>query len=306
MAMTTKARPFALLLASILIFSLLVQGEQSKVLLVQGIRAKDGDTALVQLSDGTRMDVRYASINAPGLDQCLGSKAQELNDELVKGKKIWLDVHPVKGGYEMAQGRVLAHVFLSATPTQTSSVSVLLVKAGMARLDVFNPSDTAIRNGDDFSVRYSDLIISAQIEAVKARRGIWRERCDRYAGSDLKIAAVKQWSDDEIVYILNRGKRPIDLAAGWTLTDASASDRNTLNLSEHITGTCLLPPGGIMQVHSGSIATGRGDEHTPCDQQAIDFYWTGRRIWNQDKDEARLYSPDGRLVDVYSYPLDWK
>ncbi|HEX32200.1 MAG TPA: hypothetical protein ENF88_00735, partial [Candidatus Acetothermia bacterium] len=73
--MTTKARPFALLLASILIFSLLVQGEQSKVLLVQGIRAKDGDTILVQLSDGTRMDVRYAATNAPGLDQCLGSKA---------------------------------------------------------------------------------------------------------------------------------------------------------------------------------------------------------------------------------------
>ena len=38
----------------------------------------------------------------------------------------------------------------------------------------------------------------------------------------------------------------------------------------------------------------------------IDFYWTGRRIWNQDKDEARLYAPDGALVDVYTYPLDWK
>jgi len=200
---------------------------------------------------------------------------------------------------------VLAHVFLSPTVSQTSSVSALLVAEGLARLDVFNPSDTAIRNGDDFSVRYTDLIISAQIEAVKGRRGWWGE-CDGYPGSDLKIAAVKQWSDDEIVYILNRGKRPIDLAAGWTLTDSSASDRNSLDLSEHITGTCLLPPGGIMRVHSGSIATGRGDEHTPCDQQAIDFYWTGRRIWNQDKDEARLYSPDGRLANVYTYPLDWK
>ena len=299
-----KVSLVVLIIGAALLVPFVLHAEQPEFVKVKGIRAVDGDTIVVQL-DGTRMDVRYASINAPGLDQCMGKEATAFNDELIKGKEIWLDVHPVKGGYEMGQGRVLAHVFLSATPTQTSSVSVLLVKAGMARLDVFNPSDTAIRNGDDFSVRYTDLIISAQTEAIKARRGIWGE-CDGYLGSDLKIAAVKQWSDDEIVYILNRGKRPIDLAAGWTLTDSSASDRNSLDLSEHITGTCLLPPGGIMRVHSGSIATGRGDEHTPCDQQAIDFYWTGRRIWNQDKDEARLYSPDRRLVDVYPYPLDWK
>ena len=303
--MIKKVGFFALLLTSILLFSFLLYGEQSDLLPVQGIRAEDGDTILVQLPDGTRQDVRYASINAPGLDQCLGKEASEFNDKLIKGSKLWLDRHQVKGGYEMAQDRLVAHVFLSPTVTQTSSVSCLLVKAGLARLDVFYPNDTTIRNGDDFSVRYTDLIIPAQIDAAMSRRGLW-EKCDSYAESNLIITAVKQWSDDEVVYIINRGTEPVDLAASWILKDGSDSDRNVLDLSDHLIGSCQLPPGGLMRIHSGSVATGRGGEHTPCGQQTIDFYWTGHRVWNQDKDEARLYAPDGALIDVYSYPLDWK
>ena len=302
--MVKKAGFFALLLTSILLFSFLIYGEEAELLPVQGIRAEDGDTILVQLSDGTRQDVRYASINAPGLDQCSGEDAAKLNDKLIRGKKLWLDRHQIKGGYEMARERLVAHVFLSPTITQTSSISVLLVAAGLARLDVFHPSDTAIRNGDDFSVRFTGLIIDAQIDAVKNRRGLWK-KCDSYRQADLKIAAVKQWSDDEVVYVINRGKQPIDLTKGWVLKDSSDSDRNSLDFSDHFFGRCLLPPGGVLRIHSGSIATGRGDEHTPCDRQTIDFYWTGHRIWDQDKDEARLYAPDGTLIDTYTYPLDW-
>lgn len=303
--MIKKAMLFPVLFASILLFSFLVYGEQSNLLPVQGIRAEDGDTILVQLPDGTRQDVRYASINAPGLDQCLGEEASKFNANLVKGSRLWIDRHPVKGGYEMAQHRLVAHVFLSPTITQTSSISVLLVAAGLARLDVFHPNDTAIRNGDDFSVRYTDLIIPAQIEAARLRRGLWG-KCDQYADSNLIIAAIVQWGDDEVVYLLNRGDEPIDVASGWILRDSSDSKRNTLDLSDHLFGECLLPPGGILRIHSGSIATGRGGEHTPCNQPTIDFYWTGHRIWDQDKDEARLYSPDGDLIDTYTYPLDWK
>jgi len=128
-----KVSLVVLIIGAALLVPFVLHAEQPEFVKVKGIRAVDGDTIVVQL-DGTRMDVRYASINAPGLDQCMGKEATAFNDELIKGKEIWLDVHPVKGGYEMGQGRVLAHVFLSATPTQTSSVSVLLVKAGMARL----------------------------------------------------------------------------------------------------------------------------------------------------------------------------
>jgi endonuclease YncB( thermonuclease family) len=299
-------RAISLLLLLVALFpSIALYAQPSELLPVRGVRANDGDTILVEFPDGTREGVRYASINAPGLDQCFGEKARDYNEELIKGKDLWLELHPSADGYERAQERLLAHVFLSPERTQTSSVEALLVAAGMARLDVFNPSDTAIRRGDDFSVRYANFIIAAQIDAAMHKRGLWG-KCDQYADSNLIIAAIKQWSDDEIVYLLNRGEEPIDVASGWILTDSSDSKRNTLDLSDHLFGKCLLPPGGILRIHSGSIATGKGDEHTPCGEQTIDFYWTGRRIWNQDKDEARLYSPDGELIDVYAYPLDWK
>jgi endonuclease YncB( thermonuclease family) len=297
----------SILLFVVLAYSFILNGGTSELLLVQGIRAKDGDTIVVAFSDGTREEVRYASINAPGLDQCFGEEARDYNTVLIKGKDLWIELNPIDDGYERAQDRLLAHVSLSPARTQTSSVSALMVAAGMARLDVFNPNDTAIRNGDDFSVRYADFIIAAQIEAATARRGWWGE-CDNYTESDLVIAAIKQWSDDEIVYIVNRGSGSIDLAAGWKLWDAmgkTGSERNRLDFSDYMIWKCLLPPGGLLRIHSGSIATSRGGEHTTCGESKVDFYWTGRRIWNQDKDEAFLYNAAGGLIYDYVYRLDW-
>ena len=103
------------------------------------------------------------------------------------------------------------------------------------------------------------------------RRGWWGED-DKYKDSDLIIAAIKQWSDDEIVYIINRGSEPINLAAKWKLIDASGSERNKLVLSDYLTDECLLPPGGLLRIHSGSLAKGRGGEHTPFGESEIDFY----------------------------------
>jgi len=294
----------SILLFVVLAYSLILNGRTSDLLPVQGIRAKDGDTIVVAFSDGTREQVRYASINAPGLHQCFGEEARDYNEALIKGKDLWIELHPIDDGYERAQDRLLAHVFLSPERTQTSSVSALMVAAGMARLDVFNPSDTAIRNGDDFSVRYADFIIAAQIEAASARRGWWGE-CDNYTESDLIIAAIRQWSDDEIVYIVNRGSESVNLAAEWKLQDASGSERNVLDFGDYLIGKCLLPPGGLLRIHSGSIATSRGGEHTTCGESEVDFYWTGHKIWDQDKDTAWLYDPAGELIDDYVYPLDW-
>lgn len=295
----------SILLFVVLAYSLILNGRTSDLLPVQGIRAKDGDTIVVAFSDGTREQVRYASINAPGLDQCFGEETRDYNEVLIKGKSLWIELHPIDDGYERAQDRLLAHVFLSPERTQTSSVSVLMVAAGMARLDAVTPSDTAIRNGDDFSVCYTDFIIAAQIEAASARRGWWGE-CDNYTESDLIIAAIRQWSDDEIVYIVNRGSESVNLAAEWKLRDASGSERNVLDFSDFLIGKCLLPLGGLLRIHSGSIATGRGGEHTTCGESEVDFYWTGHKIWDQDKDTAWLYDPAGGLIDDYVYPLDWE
>jgi endonuclease YncB( thermonuclease family) len=295
----------SILLFVVLAYSLILNGRTSDLLPVQGIRAKDGDTIVVAFSDGTREEVRYASINAPGLDQCFGEEARDYNEAIIKGKDLWVELNPIDGGYERTQDRLLAHVFLSPEKTQTSSVSALIVAAGMARLDVFNPSDTAIRNGDDFSVRYADFIIAAQIEAASARQGWWEE-CDNYTESDLIIAAIRQWSDDEIVYIVNRGPESVNLATAWTLRDASESERNVLDFSDYLIWKCLLPPGGLLRIHSGSIATDRGGELTACGESKVDFYWTGHKIWNQDKDTAWLYDAAGRLIYDYGYRLDWE
>lgn len=279
---------------------------------VRGVRARDGDTILVEFSDGSgrREWVRCASINAPGLDQCFGKEARRCNEDLIKGQDLWLELNPADDDYRRAQGRLLGHVFLSPHRTQTSSVAVQLVAAGYARLEVRDPNDYDISNGEDFDVRYANWIIPAQIEAATARDGWWG-RCDDYMDLDVIIAAIKQWSDDEIAYIVNRGDDPIDLAAGWKLWDEAGKEgdeRSThrLDFSDHLIDECLLQPGGLLRVHSGSVATGRGGEHTPCNELEMDFYWTGHNIWNQDKDEGYLYDPDDNLVYHYLYPLKWE
>jgi len=277
---------------------------------VRGVRARDGDTILVEFSDGSgrREWVRYASINAPGLDQCFGKEARRCNEDLIKGQDLWLELDPANNDYRRAQGRLLGHVFLSPHRTQTSSVAVCLVADGYARLDVRDPIDDDIEIGEDFDVRYTHWIITAQIKAAATRRGWWGE-CDDYVDSDVIIAAIKQWSHDEIVYIVNRGDDPIDLAGGWKLWDEAGkegSERNTLDFSDYLIDECLLLPGGLLRVHSGRAAKDKRGQLTGCNELEMDFYWRGYRIWNQDSDEGYLYDPDGNLVYHYSYPLRWE
>jgi len=294
---------WSLALLLTLAFSLILLADQVELQQVLGISAHDGDTIKVEFPDGHRDKVRYASINAPGFknNDCFSEEAKERNEELIKGKDLWLELDPLDDGYRRDNHkRLLAHVFLSPERTQTSSVEVRLVAEGYARLDVINPSDTVIRDGQDFDVRYADWIIAAQTEAAKARLGWWGE-CDDYGESEVIIAVIKQWSNDEIVYIVNRGDEPINLAAGWKLKDP----KHELDFSDYLTGECLLPPGGLLRVHSGSVATGRGGEHTACGEPVVDFYWTGHKVWDNPGDEAWLYRPDGSTAYYYYYPLDW-
>lgn len=295
---------WSLVLLVALAFSLVLIADQVDLQQVRGIRAKDGDTIVVEFPDGSRDEVRYASINAPGFvhNDCFSKQAKEYNEELTKGKDLWLELDPTDDGYRRAQGRLLAHVFLNPERTQTSSVEVLLVAGGYARLDVIDPNDTAIRNGQDFDVRYADWITAVQTEAAKARRDWWGE-CDNYVDSEVIIAVIKQWSDDEIVYIVNRGETPVDLSDSWLFHDRDK--KYVLKFEERFPSGCSLPSGGILRIHSGPSATDRKDEPILCNQEIIDFYWTGRHVWNNKGDEARLYKPDGSLAHYYYYPLDW-
>jgi len=295
----------------VLAFSIIVIAGQADLREVMGMSAHDGDTISVNF-DGEKQDVRYVSINTPGLgnSDCFAEEAQQYNEELIKRQELWLELNPIKNGWEKDRnGRLLAHVFLSPDRTQTSSVEVCLVAEGYARLDVRDPIDDDIEIGEDFDVRYTHWIIPAQIGAATARDGWWGE-CDDYVDSNVIIAVIKQWSHDEIVYIVNRGGVPIDLAAGWKLWDEAGKEgdersKHRLDFSDELVGKCLVPPGGLLRVHSSSDAKGRGGKHTPCSELEIDFYWTGLTIWDQNGDEAYLYDPDGNLVYHYSYPLRW-
>lgn len=295
---------WSLVLLVALAFSIVLIADQVGLQQVRGIRAKDGDTIVVEFPDGSRDEVRYASINAPGFknSDCFSEEAQQYNEQLIKGEELWLELDPTDDGYRRAQGRLLAHVFLSPERSQTSSVEVLLVAGGYARLDVIDPTDTAIRNGQDFDVRYADWITAVQTEAAKARRDWWGE-CDDYVDSEVIIAVIKQWSDDEIIYIVNRGETPVDLSDSWLLHDRD--EKHVLKFEELFPSGCSLPSGGILRIHSGPFATDKKDDPILCNQEVIDFYWTGSHVWNNKGDEARLYRPDGSLAHYYYYPLDW-
>jgi len=272
-----------------------------------GLWAIDGDTIMVELR-GRREEIRYASVNAPRNNACLGEEARLANERLIKGKPLWLEFDPQDGEYRRDRNRrLLAHVFLDPVQTPSASVAVLLVSQGLARLDVENPHDGNIGARQDFDVRYADWIAAAQIEAATARRGWWGE-CDPYRDSELVIAVIEQWTD-ETVYIVNRGDEELDLAVGWRLT-SDPPRTQTLDFSR-FTQTLVLPPGWVLRVHSGPIARRRGREyHIRRDERAIDWYWTGHKIWRSASDIAELIVVDPgkepRTVYRYEYPLrDW-
>ena len=267
------------------------------------LEVRDGDTIRVEFEDGRGEWVRYAGIDAPELENCSGTEAREANGKLVNHvnhKEIWLEKNPQDGDYERDRdGRILAYVWLEAEKLNLAQVR--LVQSGAVR---FNPGQY-IKDDVDlpfFPVRYAQQIMAAQIAAAQQRAGWWGE-CDPYHGSDLATAAIKYWGDEEIVYIVNRGAKPIDLGQGWVLRDSTESDRNRLQFSTITGPTCLLPAGGLLRVHSGpGISEEQRKTHTRCNEMEIDLYWTGYKIWGNKGDRARLFNPEGALMHEYIYP----
>jgi len=282
---------------------------------VNRYEATDGDTIKAQFSDGSSVLIRYAAVNAPGNPkkhiQTLGKTAFEFNKALIENAQdagnLIVDLKPTdeRNNGKDPHGRPLAHVFVGGGRSAENNVEVRLVAKGYARLDVRNPNDKNIANGQDFDVRYANALIAAQIEAAMARRGWWGED-DEYADSDLIIAAIKQWSDDEIVYIINRGAEPINLTDGWQLEDKAEHQLFFRKFPD-----CILPPGGLLRVHSYSASRDKKGTLEYRTDAEIDLYWRGDPIWNQEKAEIGiLYGPNSEdAVYSYTYPLTndyWK
>jgi endonuclease YncB( thermonuclease family) len=286
-------------LSLILLASVLSVYAAEDLVEVKGLWALDGDTLMVELADGGREQVRLISVNAPELAACLGEEAQEAGEALIKGKTIWLELDPERGMDRRDRNRrLLAHVFLEPIQTPSAHLGTRLAELGLSRLDVRGPKDTWPE--DHFDVRYVSWIIAAELSAAQGRRGWWGE-CDPYRDSDLVIAAIKQWGDDETVYVVNRGLEPVDLADGWKLASDPA-EAQTLEFGRYAQ-SLPLPPGWVLRVHSGPVSTGQGGKYSiQEDENAIDWYWTGRKTWRSDGDEAWLIWKDQTRYH-YSYPL---
>jgi len=274
---------------------------------VTGVR--DGDTIEVRFPGGflgnPSQGVRYSAISAPEPEEPLGKEANQCNHGLVAAKQVWLELNPQNGGFQRDQHqRLLAYVYLDAE--RKEMVNLKLVEAGYARLDVREARDNL--KEDDFAVRHVPRLIEAQIAAAKERRGWWGQG-DPHREADLLVVAVKYWGRDEVAYLLNRGNEPIDLGAGWKLTDAARkkpdAQREPLNLGEQLAGQDgRLPPGGVLRVHSG------GEMPKPkgtFDREKLpwDFYWTREAVWNNDEDEAWLIDAAGNDAYHFWYPPQW-
>lgn len=130
----------------------------------------DGDT--IVLANGKR--VRYIGINAPEIDydnrraQPFGYESRACNKDMVLKRKIRLEFDQER---QDRYGRLLAYLFL---PDGTF-VNEALLQKGYAFFLFKKPN-----------LKYSPRLLRAQLEAMKAGRGLWknwREQKEKYIGN---------------------------------------------------------------------------------------------------------------------------
>lgn len=126
----------------------------------------DGDT--VVLADGR--NVRYIGINAPeiyhGIQKAepYGYKAKNYNNKMVLSKMIRLEFD--KERYDQ-YGRLLAYIFLK----DGKFVNKAMIEQGYAYLLPRRPN-----------VRYNNVLLQSQRNAMSAKQGIWRNWKEKESG----------------------------------------------------------------------------------------------------------------------------
>ena len=117
----------------------------------------DGDTVEINGSQ----QVRYIGINTPeisftnGEADCYGEEARRANEELVGGKKVWLE----KDVSETDKyGRLLRYVW-----SGDLMINEYLVSQGFANIATYPPD-----------VKHQERLLEAQKEAVLNKSGLWK------------------------------------------------------------------------------------------------------------------------------------
>jgi micrococcal nuclease len=122
------------------------------------VRVYDGDTVL--LENGTQ--VRYLGIDTPEIDHkggrsdVMAEEAGDVNRKLVGGRHVRLEYDQEKVD---SHGRCLAYLFLP----NGEMVNAVLVRRGLAHVMSVHPN-----------LKYRDLLVRCQREAMAEGLGIWR------------------------------------------------------------------------------------------------------------------------------------
>jgi len=122
------------------------------------VRVYDGDTVL--LENGTRL--RYLGIDTPEVDHdggrsdFMAEEARDVNRKLVEGKRVTLEYDQEKVD---PHGRHLTYLFLP----NGEMVNAVLVRRGLAHVMSIRPN-----------LKYRDMLVGCQREAMTEGLGIWR------------------------------------------------------------------------------------------------------------------------------------
>ena len=296
----------AILLLSVVALPQIVQTPSNLIGPCWVVDVKDGDTFRVRLPDQSVIDVRYMGMSAPEPGQELGPKSRERNDELLTNGTVWLELESTAAGFLTDRdGRVLAHVFVEKDGVALILVQEQLVREGLAMLDLRELIDRDLVPGA-FPIRYVQQLIDAQIDVASERRGLWSLPAFS-PGSDLVIAAIKFWSYEETVWIVNRGSTAVDLAEDWVLKDSHAMEhegsRNALEFKRYFGPTCTLPAGGLVKIYTGpDTPQEKRGAYSGCGTEQVELWWFGNRIWDTTGDTCFLLAPDGSEYMHYTYP----
>ena len=296
----------------------------------------DGDTIEVHFISGdlqsTSHIIRLAGINAPEVAkacQIIGKRARDtVKGWVPQGTKVSIELGSTGDKYVPyyigVDRRLLGFV---QTSPRGAFIQTELTKLGLARLDIQTSAlrDVKQPNSDKFTFaklfsRQIKSLLNAQIEAAKQRqKRSWWSACDPFRDANLVIAAIDFWDYPQIVYIVNRGKLPID----WTRFSLRDNTKN--NLKSHrldfnkLNAKCpMLAAGQVLEVDTYNQKDVNNTVECGTERIIIRWYsYIGIRghIWNEDGDLACLIldgeSPkctkdsqvrDTGLCYLYHYP----
>lgn len=255
-------------------------------------RTIDGDTVHLSFSDGRTETLRILGIDTPEMTlegndpgkfsgitdleylSIWGEEAAAYTNEKLTGKVVTISYDPAAGSRD-TYGRLLATIIL---PDGTNHGEDL-IRQGLAR--VFTPETFALK----------DHYLSAQEEAMDARRGVWSGGEPDGTGTGQVVIASVHYNaagddaanlNDEYLTIRNRGTTVADLTS-WQISDADSFS--------YPMPPVALPPGGAIRIHAGNGTPSAGELYMDLDGPVL----------NNDGDTVTLLDREGTVVSTYSW-----